>query len=164
MNINSKKDVQSSIVIIIFSIAFYLCSFQIQATTSDVLGSRFFPQAAAICLIFLNVIQIFKNVRSNEVLTDEQKKKIASADRINSPLVLTTVLLFAYYFLCMQVGFTLTSIVYLICSSLVLIPKAERNNKKQMLLILIVAVAVPIFLNTVFYQVFHITLPKGKLF
>ena len=63
-----------------------------------------------------------------------------------------------------SVGFTLTSIVYLMCSSLVLIPDSERKNKKMLLLIAIVAIAVPIFLNTVFYQVFHIALPKGKLF
>ena len=164
MNTNNKKDVQSAIAIILFAIAFYAFSFKIQATTSDVLGSRFFPQAAAICLVLLSVVQIFRCIRSKEVLTAEQEAKNANSDRINKPLILTTVLLIAYYFLCMHVGFTLTSIVYLMCSSLVLIPDSERKNKKMLLLIAIVAIAVPIFLNTVFYQVFHIALPKGKLF
>lgn len=164
MNTSNKKDVQSAISIILFAIAFYAFSFKIQVTTSDVLGSRFFPQAAAICLVLLSVVQIFRCIHSKEVLTEEKEAKIAKTDKINKPLVLTTVLLLAYYFLCMQVGFTLTSIIYLVCSSLVLIPDNDRKNKRTLLLIAIVAIVVPIFLNTVFYQVFHIALPKGKLF
>jgi len=164
MNTNNKKDVQSAIAIILFAAVFYAFSFKIQATTSDVLGSRFFPQAAAICLVLLGVIQIFRNIRSKEVLTEEQEAKIAKADQINRPLILTTVLLFAYYFLCMGVGFTLTSIVYLLCSSWVLMPDTGKKDKKTLLVIVLVAVLVPIFLNTVFFKVFHIMLPKGKLF
>ena len=37
-------------------------SFRIQATTSDVLGSRFFPQAAAVLLMILCVVQLFSPV------------------------------------------------------------------------------------------------------
>ena len=99
-----------------------------------------------------------------EVLADEQEAKIAKEDQINRPLVLTTVLLFAYYFLCMGVGFTFTSIVYLLCSSWVLMPDASKKNKKTLLVIVLVAILVPVFLDTVFMQVFHIMLPKGKLF
>lgn len=164
MNTNNKKDVQSAIAIILFAMVFYAFSFKIQATTSDVLGSRFFPQAAAVCLVLLGVIQIFRNLRSKEVLTEEQEAKIAKTDQINRPLVLTTVMLFAYYFLCMGIGFTLTSMVYLVCSSLVLMPADSKKDKKTLLLVLLVAVLVPVFLNTVFFKVFHIMLPKGKLF
>ena len=164
MNTNNKKDIHSAIAIILFAVVFYAFSFKIQATTSDVLGSRFFPQAAAVCLILLGVIQIFRNMRSKEVLADEQEAKSAKEDQINRPLVLTTVLLFAYYFLCMGVGFTFTSIVYLLCSSWVLMPDASKKNKKTLLVIVLVAILVPVFLDTVFMQVFHIMLPKGKLF
>ncbi len=164
MNTNNKKDIQSAIAVILFAIAFYAFSFKIQATTSDILGSRFFPQVAAICLILLGIVQIFRNMRLKEILTDKPEAKIAKTDRINQPLVLTTVLLLAYYYLCMGIGFTITSILYLLSSSMVLIPNAERKNRKTMLLIAIVAIVVPFFLNTVFYRIFHITLPKGKLF
>ena len=57
MNKASKKDLQSAIAVILFAIAFYAFSFQIQPTTSDVLGSRFFPQAASIILILLGLVQ-----------------------------------------------------------------------------------------------------------
>ena len=64
----------------------------------------------------------------------------------------------------MGVGFTFTSIVYLLCSSWVLMPDASKKNKKTLLVIVLVAILVPVFLDTVFMQVFHIMLPKGKLF
>lgn len=164
MNRNNKKDFQSAIVIIIFAIAFYMFSYKIQPTTSDILGSRFFPRAASVCLMLLGAIQIWKSVRSKDVLTEEELKKIAKNDTINQPLILTSVLLFVYYFLCLGVGFTITSILYLLSSSWILMPETDRKNKKMQILIAIVAIVVPVFLNTVFYRVFHITLPKGMLF
>lgn len=164
MNKANKKDLQSAIVIILFAIAFYACSFQIQPTTSDILGSRFFPQAASVILALLGLVQVVRSLTSKEVLTKEQEEKLAKNDRINKPLILTTVLLFAYYFLCVAVGFQLTSILYLLGSSWVLMPEKNRKDKKMLILIVLVAIAVPIFLNTVFYNVFRIKLPSGSLF
>ena len=164
MNKANKKDLQSAIAVILFAVAFYACSFQIQPTTSDILGSRFFPQAAAIILVLLGLVQVVRSLTSKAQLTEEEEARLAKNDRINKPLVLTTVLLFAYYFLCISVGFTITSILYLLGASWVLMPDKDRKNKKMLLLILIVAIAVPIFLNTVFYQVFRIQLPTGSLF
>ena len=165
MNRAKKKDVESAIVIIVFAIAFYAFSFRIQPTTSDVLGSRFFPQATAIILVLLNLIQIVRSISSGKAeLSEEETQKIEKIDRINRPLVLTTVLLFAYYFLCISIGFTITSILYLFCASWVLIPENQRKNKKTLIIIAIVSVVVPIFLNTVFYNVFNIKLPAGSLF
>lgn len=164
MNRAKKKDLQSAVVIIVFAIAFYAFSLQIQPTTSDILGSRFFPQAASVILVLLSLIQIVKSLTSKDELSEEEKQKIRKIDRINKPLVLTTVLLFAYYFLCMGIGFVITSILYLFGASWVLMPEAERKNKKTLLIVAIVSVVVPLFLNTVFYRVFNIKLPVGKLF
>ena len=164
MNKAKKKDLISAIVIIIFAIAFYGFSFKIQATTSDVLGSRFFPQAAAVGLVLLGLIQIVRCLASKEELTKEQEEKLKKTGRINKPLVLTTVLLFAYYFVCINIGFVITSILYLLGSSWVLMPDEERKNKKTLILVAIVSVVFPIFLNFVFYRVFNIKLPAGRLF
>ena len=164
MNKAKKKDIQSAIVIILFAIAFYGFSFQIQATTSDVLGSRFFPQAAAVGLVILGLVQIVRSFTSKEELTPEQEEKLKKTGRINKPLVLTTVLLFAYYFLCVNIGFLFTSILYLLGSSWVLMPEEERKSKKALIVVFLVSVIFPIFLNTVFYRVFNIKLPVGRLF
>ena len=165
MNRAKKKDVQSAVVIIAFAIAFYVFSFQIQPTTSDILGSRFFPQATAVILVLLGLVQIVRSLSSGkEALTEEEAKKIAGIDRTNAPLILSGVLLLAYYFLCVGIGFLITSILYLLGASWVLMPEAERANKKTLMIVVIVSIAVPFFLNTVFYRVFNIKLPAGSLF
>ncbi len=163
MNKNNVKDVQSSIALILFAIAFYGFSFRIQPTTSDVLGSRFFPQAAAILLMLLCVIQLVRAFRSKEVLTAEEEEKIAKADRINAPLILTTIVLFAFYILCYYIGFGVSAMFFLLAASFILMPEAEKNNKKTKLIVIAVAILFPIFLEFVFYKIFHIQLPLGKL-
>jgi len=165
MNKAKKKDIQSAIVIIVFAVLFYAFSYRIQPTTSDVLGSRFFPQAISIILVILGLILIVTSIISGkDPLSEEEETKLAKNDRINQPLILTTVFLFAYYFLCMGIGFLLTSILYLFGASRVLMSEEDKKDKKTQIIVAIVSIAVPIFLNTVFYQVFHIKLPTGSLF
>lgn len=164
MNRAQKKDIQSAVVIIIFAVLFYAFSFKIQATTSDVLGSRFFPQVTSILLVVLSLVLIVRSITVKEELTEDQLAKIEKSDRINQPLILTSVLLFAYYFLLRGIGFVITSILYLMGASWVLMPEADRKNKRMLILAGIVSIVVPIFLNTVFYKVFNIKLPSGSLF
>ena len=164
MNKAKKKDIASAIVLILFAIAFYGFSFQIQATTSDVLGSRFFPRAGSVILVILALIQIVQALASKEELSEEKEKKMAQEDALNKPLVLTTIFLFAYYFLCTQIGFVITSILYLLGESFVLMPDEDRKKKGVVLLTILLAVAIPLFLNFVFYNIFHIRLPQGSLF
>ena len=164
MNKAKKKDIASAICLILFAIAFYGFSFQIQATTSDVLGSRFFPRAGAVLLVILSLIQIVQALVSKEELTEEAEKKMKQEDALNSPLVLTTIFLFAYYFLCTQIGFVITSILYLLGESFVLMPDEDRKKKGTILICIVLAIAIPLFLNFIFYNVFHIKLPQGSLF
>ena len=58
-----RGDIFSGIVIGVLAVVYYVYSFQIQQTTSDVLGSRFFPQLAAILLLFLSAILIIQALR-----------------------------------------------------------------------------------------------------
>ena len=158
-------DIISGIVIAVIAVVYYIYSFQIQQTTSDVLGSRFFPQLAAILLLFLSAVQIIQAIRKKpdpaEVTEHEQSR---TDKKINLPLVLTTAALFVYYFLILNIGFTITSILYLLFECWVLMPDHIKKNKKMLVLVVIICIAVPVFLNTVFYNVFHIQLPVGALF
>ncbi len=163
-----KDEIISAIAVIIFGIAFYACSNMIQPTTSDVLGSRFFPRVAAVVLILLGAIQAAMAMKKGDVV-----KKAADVDTsdegtveagFNLPLVLTIVALFSYYVLIRIIGFTITSIIYLLFMSWVLMSDKEKKDKKLVAIVLIVSIAFPIFLNTVFYQFFHIALPAGSLF
>lgn len=87
-----RGDIISGIVIAIIAVIYYAYSFQIQQTTSDILGSRFFPQLAAILLFGLSVIQIVQALRK-KVPADEEGadgkapseggKTIKSASRVD---------------------------------------------------------------------------------
>ena len=158
-----RGDIFSGIVIGVLAVVYYVYSFQIQQTTSDVLGSRFFPQLAAILLLFLSAILIIQALRKKPE-PEEENTKSENTKKINLPLILTTVALFVYYVLILNIGFTITSILYLLFECWVLMPDNMKKNKKMLLLVVLVCVAVPVFLNTVFYSVFHIHLPVGALF
>ena len=79
-------------------------------------------------------------------------------------MFLTTAALFVYYVLVLQIGFTITSILYLLFEGAVLMQKEDLKNKKKMTILVLVAVIVPIFINTIFWKVFSIALPAGALF
>ncbi len=160
-----RDDILSGAVLGIIGVAFFAYSFQIKLTTSDVLGSRFFPQVSGILLTVLSAIQIIRALKSKEIkaaATGENQEKKTSP--VNLPLLLTTVTLFGYYVLIRIVGFTITSILYLMCASAVLMSAQDLKKKRNVVILIIVSVALPVLLNLVFYEVFHIRLPQGMLF
>lgn len=159
-----KNDILAGIVIIILAAVYYVCSFQIQETTSDILGSRFFPQLAAVLLVVLAVIQIIQAVGTKSAGSAKEKDISTGNQKLNLPLILTTVLLFAYYFLVLQIGFTITSIIYLLFASWILMPEDDRKERKILLMVICVSIIFPIFLNFIFYQIFSIQLPVGAVF
>ena len=76
----------------------------------------------------------------------------------------TVAALFAYYFVIQQVGFVATSIAYLLFESWILMNKKELGNKKLVAIVVVTDILFPIFLNFIFYNIFHIQLPAGRLF
>lgn len=68
-----RGDIFSGIVIGVLAVVYYVYSFQIQQTTSDVLGSRFFPQLAAILLLVLSAILIIQALRKKSDSEEENK-------------------------------------------------------------------------------------------
>ena len=182
---NKKKEIVPALVVILFGVLYYAFSFRIQATTSDILGSRFFPQAAAILVIVLSLIQILLEVRKKpEVESDVKVSEETSAGEENAAaadtadaasdaeakrksvaaLAMTVLALFGYYILIRLVGFTITSVLYLLFESWVLMSDKDRKNRKMTITVIITSILVPVFLNTVFYNVFRIKLPTGSLF
>ncbi|MDO4621148.1 MAG: tripartite tricarboxylate transporter TctB family protein [Lachnospiraceae bacterium] len=159
-----KNDIISGIVVAVFGIAFYAGSNLIQPTTSDVLGSRFFPRVAAVMLIVLGLLQAVIAMRSEKNAQKEGASGESTKSPImNLPLAITIVALFAYYVLIRQIGFTITSILYLLVMGWTLMNDTDRKNKKMVAIVVIVSIIFPIFINTIFYQVFRIALPAGAL-
>ena len=79
-------------------------------------------------------------------------------------LLLTVVALFVYYILVLQIGFTITSILYLLFQSAVLMSKDDFKNRKKVIILVLVSIITPIFINVLFGQIFLIVLPEGNLF
>ena len=88
----------------------------------------------------------------------------AAGSRFNRPLILTVAALFAYYNLVLYIGFTITSILYLLVQSAILMSKDALGNRKTVAVMVLVSVIAPVFIHTVFWKVFSIALPAGKLF
>ena len=159
-----RNDIYSSIVFFLFGVFIFVGSYWIPATTSDILGSRFFPRVVAVLIGILSIFQLLSAAGELKKLKDVGVKEEKEAAKLNCPFLLTTVALFAYYLLVLGIGFTLTSILYLLFEGVVLMRKDELKDKKKIVILVLVAVIVPIFLNTVFWNVFSIKLPEGALF
>ena len=106
-----RNDICSSIVFFLFGVFIFAGSYWIPATTSDILGSRFFPRVVAVLIGILSIFQLLSAVGE---LKDVGVKEEKEAAKLNCPFLLTTVALFAYYLLVLGIGFTLTSILYLL--------------------------------------------------
>ena len=195
----ARDNLYSGIGFLLFGIFVFAGSYWIPATTSDVLGSRFFPRAVSVLMALLAVVQMGgtwkmagrpegraagKAAQKPELTghaEQPQKPELtghaersqqpepsmpenAAGSRFNRPLILTVAALFAYYILVLYIGFTITSILYLLVQSAILMSKDALGNRKTVAVMVLVSVIAPIFIHTVFWKVFSIALPAGKLF
>lgn len=158
----TKSNLYSAVVFVVFGAFVYIGSFWIPATSSDVLGSRFFPRVVAVIIILLGMIQVVSSMRLIKLQQPEQAAPQAGG--VNRPLLLTGAALFVYYVLVLQIGFVITSVLYLLFQGSVLMDKESLGNKRQLLILILVSVILPIAINAIFWNVFQIALPKGKLF
>ena len=162
-----RSNLYSAIVFVLFGIFVYIGSFWIPVTTSDILGSRFFPRAVAVLIFILGIVQFAMNVKilkNMKSVQENQNPESEQSKKLNWPLLLTVISLFIYYVLLLQIGFVITSILYLLVQSAVLMSKEDFGNKKKVVIMILVSVIVPIAINAVFWNVFSIALPGGKLF
>lgn len=157
-----RKNFTSGIVFLLFGIFIFAGSYTIPATTSDILGSRFFPRAVAVLIGILSIAQIILSAGAFKAAAHNNEDKVKEA--INKPLILTVAALLIYYVLVLQIGFTITSIIYLFCQSLILMPMEDIKNKKKLIVPVLVSVIVPIVVNAIFWKLFSIKLPVGNLF
>lgn len=157
-----RKNFTSGIVFLLFGIFIFAGSYTIPATTSDILGSRFFPRAVAVLIGILSIAQIILSAGAFKAAAHNSEDNVKEA--INKPLMLTVAALLIYYVLVLQIGFTITSIIYLFCQSLILMPAEDIKNKKKLIVPILVSVVVPIAVNAIFWKLFSIKLPVGNLF
>ena len=157
-----KQNVSSSIVYICVSLFLFIGSFWIPATTSDILGSRFFPRLTAVLMMILALQLLISSVIKMKKLPKEETEE--KKEKLSKPFLLTALILFLYYVLIQIVGFIITSILYLIAQSVILMPDEDVRDPKKMTVPVIVSVVLPIVLYFIFLKGFQIQLPTGRLF
>ena len=157
-----KKNVYAGIILLLFAIFIYAVSFWIPESKSDILGSRFFPRCTAVFMGILSGILTLSSIGFKK--REETEDGLVQQAGLNRSLLLTCLALILYYLFILQLGFVITSIVYLFCQCLILLPKEDYKNRKKMMLTLVISVVVPVAINFIFWKVFMIALPAGNLF
>jgi len=158
-----KKDIHSGLVFMLMSIFIFIGSFYIPKSTSDILGSRFFPRVVSGLILLLSMILAIKGLIKVRAMTDGDEKK-QSSRKYSKPLLLTVFILFVYYLMVLYIGFTVTSILYIFFQSLILMQQRDFKNRKKLIILVVVSIVIPIVINSIFLRVFSIILPVGRLF
>lgn len=95
----SRDNLISGIVFLLFGVFVFAASYLIPETTSDILGSRFFPRATAVLILILSLVQISGAARGMHAAKakDGHEEETQKTPGLNKPLVLTVAALFVYY-------------------------------------------------------------------
>ena len=126
--------------------------------TDTALGqsSDFVPKLCTGLWIVFSVCLLVKELRTR----DDGVKELG----INlGVFLLTIVLLFAYIYLLNILGFTVSSMLYLIIQMLLFVPSKLRTTK-NIVIFLVLAVVVPLAVNALFVNAFSLLLPEGVIF
>lgn len=151
MNSVKKKNLAISIVFLLFGAFVYYQSLGIKTLMSNDVGSAFFPKFIAISIIVIAVIKIILTLKDRSVIKRQESKTDLSGGW------LTILLLGVYVIVFAEVGFLISTAVYLFLQILLLTPKDKRRYP----LLAIISVATPIFIYTLFVYIIRMPLPKG---
>ncbi|MCL2705007.1 MAG: tripartite tricarboxylate transporter TctB family protein [Spirochaetaceae bacterium] len=172
---NFKKEIGVGIFFLLLSV-FYLLS-TLSISTFDpfssgrsgiILDSRSLPQMLGILLACLSIIHIIGNVlklrkTKLESGSDTQAvmKKPFKFERPQRLMVITVLLICAYIFFYVRLGFILSSVLFLLLQIFILTPAEKR--KKWAIFTVCFSIGVPILLYFLFTRVISMYLPRGLL-
>ncbi len=158
-----KKNVYAGILLFIVFLLFFLLSFSIEikrATGS--MTSRSVPQVISVLGMIVSLYMVLKNLMAYRA-----KKKNGGVETEEVPVKrwtlmgLSVVLLIAYVGSMRAIGFILSSILYLF---LQMVSISEDRSAKRVVLLAVIAIAVPILFYIPFRYGFKLMLPIGTLF
>lgn len=119
-------------------------------------GSDFIPKLCTGLWILFSVCLLVKELRS----PDDGVKELG----INLGIFLLTILLlFAYIYLLNILGFTVSSMLYLIIQMLLFVP-AKLRTAKNVIIFVLLAIIVPLAVNALFVNALSLLLPEGVIF
>lgn len=143
------------IVLLLSGIGLYISSRSIDPGNSIGIGGDFMPE---ICTILWIIIAIGLVV--TEALTPDDHEKGITANL--KAFFGTLLLLFVYIFTLDDIGFVISSAIYMFIQMCIFVP-AELRIKKNYIIFLALSVIIPFVINELFVEVFSLILPAGIL-
>ncbi|MBQ2615477.1 MAG: tripartite tricarboxylate transporter TctB family protein [Synergistaceae bacterium] len=142
--------------LLLVGVVLFISAGSIDTDTALGQSSDFVPKLCTGLWIVFSVCLLVKELRTR----DDGVKELG----INlGVFLLTIVLLFAYIYLLNILGFTVSSMLYLIIQMLLFVP-AKLRTTKNIVIFLVLAVVVPLAVNALFVNAFSLLLPEGVIF
>lgn len=135
----------------------------VKAKNGDV-GSAFMPRVVGSLMIILSLLYGYftiRTIRKNRTAGATAEAEETEETENSKKVYLTFVLLVCYVVALKPIGFLLSSIIYLLLQMNVM---AENPKLKDRIFFGIIAIVAPIFVNTLFVNVFSMMLPQGIWF
>ena len=165
---NERKDLFSGIFFLAFAAFLYAESYNIKMSTADVLGPQFFPRLVAAAMVILAVIVIGRSFASTKLkkARGEQEpsmKEVVRGTHVNLNLLLTIALLILHFLFVEELGFIITTALYLFGQMFLLLPKGSIKKPKFLIVVTACSIVIPTVIYLMFYHLFTIFLPAGIL-
>ena len=154
-----KRDLLVGIIVGIFSILYYIGALQIKMYKGlgvSVIDSSEVPKKWAIFLFILSVMLIVRALKRMKKNL-ETNISLGQILVLNKEVGLTFIFLAIYTIFLKQLGFVVSTFVYIFFQTLVLTKKEKRNYK----ITIILALVFSILIDYIFVELLSVLLPKG---
>ena len=157
------KDCLSGLLAIVFSVVFFVETFNIKSLGYSVIGASFFPKLFCILMFCIGLVLFISNIKETVVYIksinfnkDELKKRFLKSKR----LILSMLFVIVYLYTIDKIGFVVSSSVYLFLQIVLLTPEI---SKKKVLVFFIISVSISVVVFAIFTFLLKISLPSGIL-
>ena len=147
---NKKRNLVVSVLFLAFGIFLFVQAMGVKHMMKNDVGSGFFPKVISIAIIFVALVRLIMTFKE-----EEQAAKKSNSDMAGGWMTIVLVGLYVLAF--HEVGFLISTVIYLFLQMLVLTPA----EKRKIPLLALISIAAPVFIYTLFVYVISTPLPKG---
>lgn len=165
------REIIGGVVFFVFALAYFVMAFGIKqfgAGKPGIVTSDFMPKIYGGLILILSAIQILQGVwqlkTQHQLLATDARTsgEYSIKFQIEWEILLTFLLLVLYVGMLKAIGFLITSVLFILGLTFILLPKKQRGLKK-FIEVLVIAVLFTVTIYLIFVKGFHLTLPVGIL-
>lgn len=165
------REIIGGVVFFVFALAYFVMAFGIKqfgAGKPGIVTSDFMPKIYGGLILILSAIQILQGVwqlkTQHQLLATDARTsgECGIKFQIEWEILLTFLLLVLYVGMLKTIGFLITSVLFILGLTFILLPKKQRGLKK-FIEVLVIAVLFTVTIYLIFVKGFHLTLPVGIL-